>query len=134
MLAIERRRHRRYPIDLPVRFRIVPPSHPGQASPFQIARIVELAEEGARLLTNTVYVENLHIFHPSHTSCEQCVLDVEVAEAEPPQAVRGRVVWYDHASEGSPYTFQAGLEFLDTSTDQKNQIRACIGRIKSHRC
>ena len=133
-MARERRRHKRYPIDLPARFRIVLPSQPAAASPFQTARLADLSEGGARLLTNTVRVENLHIFHPTASTSEQCLLDVEVAETDPPQTVRARVIWYDHTPEGSPFAFQAGLQFLEPSADQRKEIRTCLERLKNRRC
>lgn len=134
MFSRERRQHRRYVIDLPARFRIVPPSQPGRASPFQEARLTDLSEGGARLLTNTVQVQDLHIFQPTQCTSEQCVLLVEIPDTDPPHTLRARVIWYDHAAEDSAFTFQAGLQFIDTTADQKKDIRSYVQRLKSNRC
>ena len=133
-MSRERRRYKRYQMEMPVRFRIVPPSQPGKASPFQPARLTNLSEGGVLMLTNTVRVEDLHIFHPTLSTSEQCVLDVETVEIDPPLVLRAKVAWYDKAGEESPFYFQAGLQFIDLSGDQKKEIRNCIKRLQEKRC
>ncbi len=86
------------------------------------------------MLTNTVRVQNLHILQPTLSSSEQCELDVETVDMDPPLTLRARVAWYDKAGEGSPFSFQAGLQFLELSGEQKQEIRNCVKRIQEKRC
>jgi len=130
-LSRERRRTKRFRADLPARFRIVPPSHPADASPFQSAHVQDLSEGGVRILTDTVRVEGLHILHPLVATSEQCLLEIEIPHDDPPLTVRGKVVWYDRAGEDTPFSFQAGVQFVDLSPDRKQEIRSLLQRLKT---
>lgn len=130
----ERRRHKRFPLEMPVRFRIVPPSQPGNASAFQPARLQNLSEGGVRLLTNTVRVDDLHILHPTPLTSEQCEIDLETVDQDPPLKMRARVAWYDRTGQDAPFSFQAGLQFIRLSREQKREIVTCVKRIQEDRC
>jgi hypothetical protein len=129
-LQKERRRFKRHRTDLPARFRIVLPSRPGDATAFYAARISDLSEGGLRMLTDTVRVDELHIFQPAPTTFEQSVLDIEIAGAEAPLTVCARVVWYDRAAEGSPFSFQAGVQFVDLTPEQKEAVLGLLRGLK----
>ncbi len=130
-MSRERRRTKRYRADLPARFRIIPPSTPGDATPFESAQVQDLSEGGVRMLTNTVRVQGLHILQPTVTTSEQCILEIELPHGDPPLTVPGKVAWYDQAGEDSPFSFQAGVQFIDLSPEQKQEIRSLLQRLKT---
>jgi hypothetical protein len=129
-LPRELRRFKRYRADLPARFRIVLPSRPGNATAFHPAEINDLSEGGLRMLTDTVRLEDLHIFHPAPTTFEQSVLDIEIAGGEAPLRVFARVVWYDRTGEGSPFSFQAGVQFVDLTPEQREGVLGLLRDLK----
>jgi hypothetical protein len=85
------------------------------------------------MLTNTVQVEGLHILQPTPSTSEQCVLDLETVNMDPPLILRAKVAWYDKTGAESPFSFQAGLQFVDLSRDQKQEVRNCIKHLKEKR-
>jgi len=68
----ERRRSKRYQIDMPLKYRIYLPSCPAIRTPLLTARIYDLSEHGIGLLTNILDRDGLHIVDPSHQTHEQC--------------------------------------------------------------
>jgi len=130
-LSIERRRSKRYRLDLPVRFRIYAPSDRENTTPFLPGKIYDLSEEGARLLMNTVQNNGLHILHPMVTTSELCQLEIEIPGGESPLILQARVIWYDRLEEGQDFTFQAGARFLDLTQDLKKELQKVTHQAKS---
>ena len=127
-MPMDRRRSKRYRLDLPVRFRIYVPSDRENATPFLPGQIHDLSEEGMRLLVNTVQSGGLHILHPTPTTSELCHLEIEILGDESPLTLQARVVWYDRTGEGQAFAFQAGVRFLDLTQDLKKQIQKVMRR------
>jgi hypothetical protein len=126
-LPKERRRSKRNELDLPLRFRMFLPSHRDEDSTaFLPGRIYDISKHGISLLTNTVEHRGLHIFHPNITSTEQCLLEIEIPKAEGNLVLRGKVVWYDRASPGDPFSFRAGVEFVDQTPELVKEVQALV--------
>jgi len=130
ILHKERRRTKRFRLDLLTRFRIIPPSHPDKASSFLAAQIYDLSEGGMRILTNTVHAEGLHIFHATVSPPEQCILEIRIVDLDPPLTIHGKVVWYDKMEQDPSYEFQIGLEFVNLTKDQQETIRTILKILK----
>jgi c-di-GMP-binding flagellar brake protein YcgR len=130
-LQIDRRRFKRHRLELPIQFRIYLPSRPDTSSQFLSAQIHDLSLSGMRLLTNTVQSGTLHIFHPDLTASEQAELEIEVPDGDQTLTLTGRVAWYDHNAEGHPYSFRAGVEFLDLAPEDRMRIQSLIKREQS---
>jgi hypothetical protein len=81
-----------------------------------------------RLMTNIVQSGPLHIFPPDLTASEQAHLEIEVPDGEQTLTLIGRVVWYDQNTEGHPYSFRAGVEFVDTGAEDRMRIQSLIKR------
>jgi len=127
-LQIDRRRFKRYPLKLPIKFRIYLPSRPDTSSTFLTAQLHDLSQSGMRFMTNIVQSGTLHIFHPDLTASEQARLEIEIPDGEQTLTLTGRVVWYDQNTEEHPYSFRAGVEFVDIGSEDRTRIQSLIKR------
>ncbi len=130
-MQTDRRRFKRHRLELPIKFRIYLPSRPDSSSTFLSAQIYDLSQSGMRLLTNVVQSGALHIFHPDPTTPEQSHLEIEIPDGDQTLTLTGRVVWYDRNTEDHPYSFRAGVEFLDIGPDDRKRIQSLINRAQS---
>ncbi len=122
----ERRRSERAGLDLPVEFRIYLPSCPEIASSFLSGRLHDVSQEGLALLTNAIHSHSLHMFHPTATTSEQCLLEIRVPDGNQDLTLHGRVVWYDTIDAEGPYLFQVGIKLLDHPKGLRKQIETSI--------
>lgn len=122
----ERRRSGRSGLDLPVTFRIYLPSCPEIASSFLSARLYDVSQQGLALLTDAIHSHSLHMFHPTATSAEQCLLEIRIPTGDEGLTLHGRVVWYDRIDTEGPYLFQVGIEVLDHPKDLRKQIETSV--------
>ncbi len=116
---------------MPIKFRIYLPSRPDTGSAFLSAQLHDLSQSGMRLMTNVVQSGPLHIFHPDPTASEQSLLEFEVPDGERTLTLTGRVVWYDRNTEEHPYSFRAGVEFVDLGAEDQKRIQSLIKRAQS---
>ena len=130
-MQIDRRRFKRHPLELPIKFRIYLPSRPDTSSTFLSAQLHDLSQSGMRFMTNIVQSGNLHIFHPDLTASEQAHLEIEVPDGEQTLTLTGRVVWYDQNTEENPYSFRAGVEFVDTGSEDQKRLQSLIKRAQA---
>ena len=130
-MQIDRRRFKRHRLELPIKFRIYLPSRPDTSSTFLSAQLHDLSQTGMRLMTNIVQSGPLHIFHPDPTTPEQSHLEIEVPDGDQTLSHIGRVVWYDQNTEEHPYSFRAGVEFVDIGTEDRKRIQSLIKREQS---
>ncbi len=82
-------------------------------------------------MTNVVQSGSLHIFHPDPTTPEQSHLEIEIPDGDQTLTLTGRVVWYDRNTEEDPYSFRAGVEFLDIGPGDRKRIQSLINRAQS---
>jgi hypothetical protein len=122
----ERRESRRQGLDLPVQFRIYLPSCPETASSFLPGQINDFSQHGLALLTNAIQSDRFHIFHPTPTTSEQCLLEIRISNLGEDLSFHGKVVWYDRNAEDAPFLFRVGIQLLDHSKDLRKQIEASI--------
>jgi hypothetical protein len=116
---------------LPIKFRIYLPSRPDKSSTFLSAQLHNLSQSGMQLMTNIVQSGSLHIFHPDLTASEQAHLEIEIPEGAQTLTLIGRVVWYDRNTEEHPYSFRAGVEFVDIGSEGRMRIQSLIRREQS---
>ena len=122
----DRRKAKRYLLKLPIQFLIYAPSLPEKISPRLDAQLYDLSELGMRILTNHVRSEDMHILSPNLTTSEQCLLKIEIPQEKEVLTLQGKVIWYDRNSGGEHFSFQVGIEFLDSSPDLKGKIKTLI--------
>ena len=127
-MQIDRRRSKRFRLELPIKFRIYLPSHPDASSTFLSAQLHDLSQSGMRMMTNVVQQGSLHIFHPDLAASEQSRLEIEIPDGEQTLALVGRVVWYDRNPEEHPYSFRVGVEFMDIGSEDQKRIQSLIRR------
>ena len=130
-MQIDRRRFKRHPLELPIKFRIYLPSRPDTSSTFLSAQLHDLSQSGMRFMTNIVQSGTLHIFHPDLAASEQAQLEIEIPDGEQTLTLIGRVVWYDQNTEDHPYSFRAGVEFADMGSEDRTRIQSLIKREQS---
>ena len=122
----ERRRSKRYRVDLPVQFRLYLPSRPETSSSMLAAQICDLSEHGIGLLTNTMEYEGLHFMAPDIQTSEQGRLEIRIPFGNEPLSLKGKAIWYVRNPENHAYLFRVGIEFQDLSRDLKERIRTFI--------
>ncbi len=127
-MQIDRRRSKRFPLQLPIKYRIFLPSRPDASSAFLSARLHDLSQTGMRLMTDVVQNGPLHILHPDLAATEQARLEIEIPDGEQTLTLVGRVVWYDRNPEEHPYSFRVGVEFVDIGSEDQKRIQALIRR------
>ncbi len=127
-MQIDRRKSKRHRLELPIKFRIYLPSRPDTSSTFLSAELHDLSQSGMRLMTNIVQSGPLHIFHPNLTASEQARLEIEVPDGDQTLTLIGRVVWYDQNPAEHPYSFRAGVEFVDIGSEDQARIQSLIKR------
>jgi len=127
-LRTDRRRFKRYRLELPLKFRLYLPSSPDVSSPFHSAQLYDLSQSGMRMLTNIVQSGSLHILHPETTAAEQCHLEIEVPDDERTLVMIGKVVWYDRNTEEHPYSFRVGIAFVDVGSENLQRLQSLIRR------
>ena len=124
-LHIDRRRAARVTVDLSVQFRICPPSCPDVASPFIPAAVHNLSDDGISLLTDTIHSDGLHIIlHPTVSTLEQCLLEIEIPYGDQPLTLKGKAVWYDRNPGEHPSVYRVGVRFLNMDQNLRGKIRA----------
>ncbi len=113
-------------MDSAIRFRIIPPSAPSEASDYIKARFYDLSVLGLRLMTNTVQNKDLHVLHPTYTTNEQCRLEIEIPDNDTALTLMGTAIWYDHKNDDQEFTFEVGVQFLDLSAEEKERVKALV--------
>jgi hypothetical protein len=125
-LQKDRRRAKRYRMDVPARFRIFLPSQPDHSSGHIPARVVDLSKMGIGLLAETVENGGLHIMHPWTATSEQCHIEVQVLHGKNPLLLQGKAAWYTQLEDKKPFGFRIGIELLDPTGESKESIRELI--------
>lgn len=130
-LQKNRRRARRYRIDVPARFRIYVPSHPELTTTYLPAQVFDLSKLGIGLLAESVECGGLHIMHAWPAASEQCLLEIKILCDEMPLTLQGKAVWYSQQEDEHPFGFRIGIEFLDLTAEQRERIRHLIDSKRS---
>lgn len=122
----ERRQSRREGLNLPVQFRIYVPSCPEICSCFLPAQLHDCSQQGISLNTNAIHSDAFHIFHPTITTFEQCLMEIRIPNGGDGLILHGKAVWYDQNPESHPLLFRVGIRILDPIKDLRRQIEASI--------
>ncbi len=122
----ERRQPRKKGFDLPIQFRLYPPSKPESTSSSFSAQLYDLSEQGMCLMTNAIQCNGMHILFPCISTSEQCLLEIKIPNKKKALTIHGKAIWYDHNTTERPFTFRAGVQFLNLSRDSRKQIQALI--------
>jgi c-di-GMP-binding flagellar brake protein YcgR len=99
------------------------PSKPHARSRELDGRLFDLSLTGMRMLADTVQSDGLHIFHPTFSTFEQCLLTIEIETEKGPITLSGQVVWYDKANEESTFSFQIGIKFIELRPEDAKKIQ-----------
>ena len=122
----ERRRSKRYRMDLPVPFRLFLPSRPETPGKQISGQMLDLSTHGLGLLTNTMECEGFHMMAPDHQTSEQCLLEILLPFDGQPLSLKGKAIWYVRNPEGHPFVFRVGIEFLNLTPDLRDKIQTFI--------
>jgi hypothetical protein len=130
-LQMNRRRAKRYRVDMPARFRIHLPSHPELSSTYLAAQVFDLSKLGVGLLADTVECGGLHIMHPWPGASEQCQLEIKILCGDAPLTVQGKAVWYSQQEDEESFAFRIGIELIDLTPELRERIRNLIDLTRS---
>lgn len=64
------------------------------------------------------------MFHPTTTTSEQCLLEIQIPCPDQDLTLRGKVVWYDRIDEQGPFLFRVGIQLLEHPKDLRRQIES----------
>ena len=124
----DRRKAKRFRMDLGARFRMVVPSDPSVASGFFSAQTYDLSESGIGLLTGTIWCDGFHVLNPWPATLEQCVMEIQILADGGTFTVEGRAVYYLAEWAQEPFAFRVGVEFLDMTAEQMASLQKIISR------
>jgi hypothetical protein len=130
-LQINRRKAKRYRMDMPARFRIHLPSHPELSSTYLAAQVFDLSKLGIGLLADAVECGGLHVMHPWPGASEQCQLEIKILCGDAPLTVQGKAVWYSQQEDEPSFAFRIGIELVDLTPELSERIRDLIDLQKS---
>jgi PilZ domain len=125
-LRRERRQSRREGLNLPVQFRIYIPSCPEICSCFLPAQLHDISQQGISLDTDAIHSDAFHIFQPTVTTFEQCLIEIRISNGGDSLSLHGRAVWYDRNVEDHPFAFRVGIQILGQIKDLRKQIEASL--------
>jgi len=125
-LQKDRRRSKRYRMNMPARFRIYVPSRPENSSTEIPAQVIDLSRTGIGLLADSVENAGLHIMHPWPATSEQCLLEIQVVYGKTPLTLQGKAAWYSQHEDKKPFGFRIGIELLYLTVELKERIRELI--------
>lgn len=122
----DRRRAKRYRMDLPVQFRVRVASDSDRFSPLLSGKMCDLSELGMGLLTDQIESDGLHMVDPDSHSSEQSFLEIHIPQGREPLTVKGRAIWYVRHPEGQSFSFRLGVQFINVTPDFRKTIRDFI--------
>ena len=125
-LQMNRRRAKRYRMDMPARFRIHLPSHPELSTTYLTAQVFDLSKLGIGLLADSVECGGLHIMHPWPGASEQCQMEIKIQCGDAPLTLQGKAVWYSQQEDEQPFCFRIGVELMDLTPELRERIRDLI--------
>lgn len=122
----ERRRSKRYRVDLPVEFRVFMRSRPDAATGFHPGRLYDVSEHGVGMLVKSVQFEGLTVPRLDATTSEDCLLEIRVPFHPAPLSLKGRMIWYIQTPQYDPYVLRVGVSLLEMSPEQKKRYLGFI--------
>jgi hypothetical protein len=123
----ERRRSKRYRVELPIQFRVFLRSRPEISTSFHPARLFDISEHGLGMLIQTIRFDGLHITKLDAKTSEECLLEIQIPFDPEPLVLKGRMIWYIQTPEYDPYILRVGVSLVDMSPDQKKKLLNFIG-------
>lgn len=123
----DRRRSRRYRVELPIEFRVYMRSRPEVTTRFHPARLFDISEHGVGMLVQTIRFEGLHITRLDAKASEECLLEIRIPFDPEPLVLTGKMVWYIQTPEFHPYVLRVGVSLLDMGLDRKRRLLSFIG-------
>ena len=122
----DRRRAKRYRVNLPVQFRILLRSRPDVSTSLFPASLFDLSELGLGLLIETMEFDGLHITKINSETSEEYLFEIHIPFGQEPILVSAKMVWYIQTADHHPFILRLGLSILDPSHELKKKIRNFI--------
>jgi hypothetical protein len=123
----ERRRSKRFRVELPVQFRVFLRSRPEITTCYHPARLFDISEHGVGMLVQTVRFDGLNITRLDAKTSEECLLEIRIPFDPEPLALKGRMIWYIQTPEYDPFVMRVGVSLQDMDPDRQRKLRAFIG-------
>jgi hypothetical protein len=81
--------------------------------------ISNVSPEGICLETNVVLVDGSHVFSEAMAEEKRLKLEIDLPAESGRITAKGKVIWYDLSSSGSPYRFRAGVYLAEMDENSK---------------
>jgi len=122
----ERRRSKRYRVELPIQFRVYVRSRPEVTTRFHPARLFDISEHGVGMLVQTIRFEGLPVTRLDAKASEDCLMEVRIPFDPEPLVLTGKMVWYVQTPEFHPYVLRVGVSLLNMGLDRKRKLLSFI--------
>ena len=129
----DRRRSKRYRVELPVEFRVYLRDRPEVTTDFHPARLFDVSEHGIGMLVKTVQFDGLPAARLDAQMSEECLLEIRIPFDPQPLCVKGRMIWYIQTPQYDPYVLRVGVSLLEMGLEQKKRYQNFID-ICVHAC
>ena len=117
----DRRRSKRYRVELPVEFRVYLRSRPEVSTEFHPGRLFDVSEHGIGMLVKTVRFDGLPGARFGAQVSEECLLEIRVPLEPEPLSLKGRMLWHIQTPEYHPYVLRVGVSLLEMGSEQKKR-------------
>jgi len=122
----DRRRSRRYRVELPAQFRVYLRSRPDVTTGFHVARLFDVSEQGVGMLVKTVQFDGLPSRQSDVKMSEDCLLEIRIPFDPEPLSLHGRIMWYIQTPQYDPYVLRVGVSLMDMDEDLKRKYLSFI--------
>jgi c-di-GMP-binding flagellar brake protein YcgR len=125
-VAKDRRRSKRYRVDLPIKFRVYLRSRPEMTTDQISARLFDISEHGVGMLIKTLQFDTIHITKLDAQTSEECLLEIWIPFDPDPVVLKGKMVWYIQTPEHQPFVLRVGVSLMDQSPARTRKLKSFI--------
>jgi hypothetical protein len=129
-LGLERRSHSRYPAAVDVEFQVWDSDKQEPRTGKVRGRLTDISPIGACLQTNQTLIEGYHLLLDKDPGGKTpLVVSLPSASQESQWTIKAQVLWYNKIESERRYQFDVGLNFVDLSSTERENLRALLNSL-----
>ena len=129
-LGLERRSHSRYPAAVDVEFQVWDSDKQEPRTGKVRGRLTDISPIGACLQTNQTLIEGYHLLLDNDPGGKTpLVVSLPSASQESQWTIKAQVLWYNKIESERRYQFDVGLNFVDLSSTERENLRALLNSL-----
>jgi c-di-GMP-binding flagellar brake protein YcgR len=126
---IEERKSARLKYPLVVEYKIIKGGNKEKVSKSIKGEIKNISLGGTCLLSNSLEMDGLHIYHDSNTLFQNLLeLEIDLPSGFGQVTALGKVAWFDLAKRRGKYQYEIGVVFLEMIEEDKNKLSKFIDK------